>query len=116
MEIDQASVLSVKRAILGYGNANAMCALEPYPSIDTRLESGDIVEIIEGDVDVVTDGGGRSSRRSVPLELKRSKSSSPLSLFTAVHPHRRSCFLLVGTCVPPLIYQMWCWLELMAPL
>ncbi len=55
MERDRASVLSVTRAILGYGNANVTCAPEPDPLIDIRLESGDIVEIIEGDVDVVTE-------------------------------------------------------------
>ena len=31
---------------------------EPDPSIDIPLESGDIVEIIEGDVDVVTEVEG----------------------------------------------------------
>ncbi len=46
------------RAILGYGNANAICAPEPDPLIDIRLESGDIVEMIEGDVDVVTEVEG----------------------------------------------------------
>ena len=55
MERDRASVLSVIRAILGYGNANAICSPEPDPLMDIRLESGDIVEIIEGDVDVVTE-------------------------------------------------------------
>jgi hypothetical protein len=58
MERDRASVLSVTRAILGYGNANDICAPEPDPSIDIRLESGDIVEIIEGDDDVVTEVDG----------------------------------------------------------
>ncbi len=45
-------------AILAYGNANAICAPEPDLSIDIRLESGDIVEKIEGDVDVVTEVEG----------------------------------------------------------
>jgi hypothetical protein len=58
MERDQASVFFVTRAILGYGNANIICAPEPDPLIDIRLESGDIVEIIEGDVDVVTEVEG----------------------------------------------------------
>ena len=40
---------------MGYGNANDIFAPEPDPLIDIRLESGDIVEIIEGDVDVVTE-------------------------------------------------------------
>ncbi len=34
MERDRASVLFVTRAILGYGNANAICAPEPDPSAD----------------------------------------------------------------------------------
>ncbi len=46
------------RSILGYGNANVICAPEPDPLIDIRLESGDIVEIIEGEVDVVTEVEG----------------------------------------------------------
>ncbi len=58
MERDQASVLSVTRAILGYGNANIICAPEPNTSTDIRLESGDIVEIIEGDDDAVTEVEG----------------------------------------------------------
>ncbi len=58
MERDRASVLSVTRAILGYGNSNVICAPEPDPSTDIRLESGDIVEIIEGDDDVVTEVEG----------------------------------------------------------
>ena len=58
MERDRASVLSVTRAILGYGNANAISTPEPDPLIDIRLESGDIVEIIEGDVDVVPEVEG----------------------------------------------------------
>ncbi len=58
MERDRASVLTVTRAILGYGNANIICAPEPNPSTDIRLESGDIVEIIEGDDDVVTEVEG----------------------------------------------------------
>jgi hypothetical protein len=58
MERHRASVLSVTRAILGYGTANVICAPEPNPSTDIRLESGDIAEIIEGDNDVVTEVGG----------------------------------------------------------
>jgi hypothetical protein len=58
VERDRAYVLSVTRAILGYGNANVICAPEPDPLIDIRLESGDIVEIIEGDDDVVTEVEG----------------------------------------------------------
>ncbi len=58
MERDRASVLSVTRAILGYGNANVICAPEPDPLIDIRLESGDIVEVIEGDDDVITEVEG----------------------------------------------------------
>jgi hypothetical protein len=58
MERDWASVLSVTRAILGYGNANIIGAPEPDPLIDIRLESGDIVEMIEGDGDVVTEVEG----------------------------------------------------------
>jgi hypothetical protein len=34
MERDRASVLSVTRAILGYSNANVICAPEPDPLID----------------------------------------------------------------------------------
>ncbi len=35
-----------------------MCAPEPEPLIDIRLESGDIVEMLEGDEDVDTEVGG----------------------------------------------------------
>ena len=60
MERDRASVLSVARFILGYGNANSICAPEPDPSADIRLEPGDIMEIIKGDDDdnVVTEVEG----------------------------------------------------------
>ncbi len=58
MERDRASVLSVTRAILGYGNANVICAPKPDSSTHIRLESGDIVEKIEGDDDVVTEMEG----------------------------------------------------------
>ena len=58
MERDRASDMSVTRAILGYGNAHDICAPEPDPLIDIRLESNDIVEIIESDDDVVTEMEG----------------------------------------------------------
>ncbi len=58
MEKDRDSFVSVTRANLGYGNANVICAPEPDPLNDIRLESGDIVEIKEGAVNVVTDVGG----------------------------------------------------------
>ena len=58
MEKDRTSILSVTRAILGYGNANVICAPEPDQRIVIRLESGDIVEITEGDDDVVTEVEG----------------------------------------------------------
>ncbi len=45
---------------MGYGNANVISPPEPDPSTDIRLESGDIVEIIEGDNDVVTEVEGVS--------------------------------------------------------
>ena len=43
---------------MGYGNANDIFAPEPDPLIDIRLGSGDIVEIREGDDDVVTEVEG----------------------------------------------------------
>ncbi len=46
------------RAILVYDNANVICAPKPSPSTDIRLESGDIVDIIEGYDDVVTEMEG----------------------------------------------------------
>jgi hypothetical protein len=49
---------TVTSAILGYGNTNVICAPEPDPLIDIRLESGVIVEIIEGNDDVVTEVEG----------------------------------------------------------
>ena len=58
MEKDRASLLSVTRSIMGYGNANVICAPELDTSTDIRLESGDIVEITEGDDDVVTEVEG----------------------------------------------------------
>jgi hypothetical protein len=58
MEKDRASLLSVTRSIMGFGNANAICAPEPDTSTDIRLESGDIVEITEGDDDVVAEVEG----------------------------------------------------------
>ena len=58
MEKDRASLLSVTRSIMGYGNANVICALEPDTLTDIRLESGDIVEITEGGDDVVTEVEG----------------------------------------------------------
>jgi hypothetical protein len=44
---------SVTRAIMGHGKVQVTCAPEPDPLSDIRLESGDIVELIEGDKDVV---------------------------------------------------------------
>ena len=58
MEKDRASLLSVARSIMGYGDANAICAPEPDTSTDIRLEFSDIVEITEGDDDVVTEVEG----------------------------------------------------------
>ncbi len=61
--------------ILGHGNANAICAPESDLLIDIRLESGDIVERIEGDDDVVTevegvpDGAFHWSRREARAPL-----------------------------------------------
>ena len=43
---------------MGHGNVNAISVPEPDPSIVIRLESCDIVEIIEGDDDVVTEVEG----------------------------------------------------------
>jgi len=53
MERDRVSIFSVTRAIMGYGKTQVICAPEPDPSIDIRLEPGDIVELTEGDDDVV---------------------------------------------------------------
>ncbi len=58
MEKDRASLLSVTRSIMGYGNANVICAPELDTLTDIRLESGDNVEITEGDDDVVTEVEG----------------------------------------------------------
>jgi hypothetical protein len=58
MERDRVSILSVTRAITGHGTARAICSPEPDPLIDIRLESGDIVEMLEGDDDVVTEVEG----------------------------------------------------------
>ncbi len=49
---DRVSIFPVTIAIMGHDMAQVICAPEP-DSIDVRLESGDIVEIIEGDVYVV---------------------------------------------------------------
>ena len=53
MEKYRVSILSMTRAIMGHGKAKVICAPEPDTLIDIRLESGDIVELIEGDDDVV---------------------------------------------------------------
>ena len=46
------------KILMGYGNANVICAPELDTLTDIRLESGDIVEITEGDDDVVTEVEG----------------------------------------------------------
>ncbi len=51
-------ILSVTRAIMGHGKAKFICAPDLDPSIYIRLESGDIVEMIEGDDDAVPDVEG----------------------------------------------------------
>ncbi len=38
---------------MGHEKTQVICAPEPDPLIDILLESGDIVELIEGDDDVV---------------------------------------------------------------
>ncbi len=43
---------------MGHGMAQVICAPEPDPLIDVRLESGDTVEIIEGDDDVIPEVEG----------------------------------------------------------
>jgi hypothetical protein len=53
MERDRMSILSVTQAIMGHGKTQVICAPEPDPLIDMRLESGNIVELIEGENDVV---------------------------------------------------------------
>ncbi len=53
------SYLPVTRSIIGYGNANVICATEPDDTLtNIRLGSIDIVEITEGDDDVVTEMEG----------------------------------------------------------
>jgi hypothetical protein len=58
MEKDRVFILSVTRDITGHGKAKRICAPEPDPLIDIRLESGDIVELIEGDDNVVPEVEG----------------------------------------------------------
>ena len=53
MERDRVSILSVTQVITGHVKMQVICAPKPDPSIDIRLESGDIVESTEGDDDVV---------------------------------------------------------------
>ena len=68
MALDRAIILSVTRAMMGHGNANVICAPQPKPSTDLRLESGDIIELVDGDeevapeVDEVPDGAFRWSK------------------------------------------------------
>ena len=45
--------MSVTRAIMGHWKAHVTFTTEPDSLSDIRLESGDIVELIEGDEDVV---------------------------------------------------------------
>ncbi len=52
-EKDRVSILSATRAIMGHGMAQVICAPEPDPFTDVCIESEDIVEMIEGDDDVV---------------------------------------------------------------
>ncbi len=49
MENDRVSIFSVTKAIMDHRKANVICAPEPDSMIDIRLESGDIVEWIQGD-------------------------------------------------------------------
>ncbi len=58
MERDRISILSVTRDVMGHRKARVICAPEPDPLIDIRLEPGDIVEMLEGDDDVVTEDEG----------------------------------------------------------
>ena len=53
--------------MMGHGNANVICAPQPELTIDIRLETGDIIELVDGDeevfpeVDGVSDGAFRWS-------------------------------------------------------
>jgi hypothetical protein len=53
MDRDQVSILIVTQAIMGHWKTQVICAPEPDPLIDIRLEPGNIVELIEGEDDVV---------------------------------------------------------------
>ncbi len=103
MDKNRASLLSVTRSIVGYCNADVICAPEPDTLNDIRLESGDNVEITEGDDDVVTevegvpDGAFRWTRREARaplLVIVHGGSPTPPILFL----YRGAAF------VPPLTY------------
>jgi hypothetical protein len=82
----------------------AISAPQPESPDDIRLETGDIVEGLEGDAEVTPELDG--------METFRWKERDKLEILVAFSPtdvrfHRRSCLCLVVHVVTPLTYQ-WC--------
>jgi len=44
--------------MMGHGNANVICAPQPELTIDIRLETGDIIELVDGDEEVFPEVDG----------------------------------------------------------
>ncbi len=60
MERDRESILSVSRAAMDHGRAQASCVSQPAPPLDVCLESGDIIQKWEDDADVAPEVDGVS--------------------------------------------------------
>ena len=59
MNKEWVSIFSVTaKTIIGHGKAKVKCVPEPDSFIDIRFETGDIVELIEGDDDIVPEVEG----------------------------------------------------------
>jgi hypothetical protein len=112
MERDREFILSVSSVAMGRGNAKAICTPHQGPPFHIRLESGDIVEKLEGDADVVpeVDGVSEGTFRWREREA-RAPLLSPSSLRRVI---LTADLISVSWCtfVPSLTYQVCWWLDL----
>jgi hypothetical protein len=60
MERDRESILSISRTAIEHGRAQAICAPQSVTPFGIRLESGDIIDELEGDADVAPEVDGVS--------------------------------------------------------
>ncbi len=58
MERDREYILSISRVAIRHKNVQAICAPQAKPLVDIRLESGDTIELVEGDADAVPEVDG----------------------------------------------------------